>query len=220
MNYYPDIVNFNLDTPSGMALYCAHMDLDPIGGFIEYAQISHDSYLQALGEVMKDADINGEFIVSSKATDEMTIFSNRIVPLEYNAILVMMMSCLEEAFNAWCRFEEAFLRRRDIKIASLKEYTPKKKKSKGIDKACDYLQEYANITGIKQDPNWPYIEAIRTARNMIVHNGGRVKEIDRTKMKKYGIGMREEDFSVYIDYNSLKSMYSSIIEFIDRVFTN
>ena len=52
---------------------------------------------------------------------------------------------------------------------------------------------------------------------MIVHNGGRVKESARTKMNQFNIGMREEDYSLYIDHETIKEMYEEIIGFVDRV---
>ena len=94
----------------------------------------------------------------------------------------------------------------------------RKKSDHGIEKACAYLKEYAHVTEVKQDPNWGYIDAIRTARNMLVHNGGRVVDKYREKMNQYGIGMREEDFCVYIDDETINKMHGAIIEFIDRVF--
>ena len=58
---------------------------------------------------------------------------------------------------------------------------------------------------------------MRTARTMIVHNGGRVKESARTKMNQFNIGMREDDYSLYIDHETIKEMYEEIIGFVDRV---
>lgn len=218
MKNFPDMSQYDIGRPSGMALYCAHMDLEPIGGLIEYTKISQKSYQELFWHVIKNADENDDFKTSSETVDEMVVYSSRIIPLEYNAILLMMMSCLEEGFNTWCRLEEGYQRRKGNPIVSLSDYVPKKKRERGIEKACAYLKEYAQVTGIKQDPNWGYIDAIRTARNMLVHNGGRVAEKYREKMKQYGIGMREEDYSVYIDYQTIKKMHDAIIEFIDRVF--
>lgn len=212
--------DYDTDKPSGMALYCAHMDLDPIGGLIEYTNLTQKSYHDMFGHVIKEADKTDDYYTSSETMDEMIVYSARIIPLEYNAILLMMMSCLEESFNTWCRMEEGFQRRIGNQIISLKDYTPKKKQDRGIEKACAYLKEYASVSGIKQDSNWGYIDAIRTARNMLVHNGGRVVEKYRGQMNQYGIGMREEDFGVYIDYETIKKMHKAIIEFIDRVFVS
>ena len=218
MKYFPDMSKYDIGRPSGMALYCAHMDLDPIGGLIEYTNISQNSYHELFGHVIKRADDVADFKTSSETMDEMVVYSSRIIPLEYNAILLMMMSCLEEGFNTWCRLEEGYLRKNGNFIVSLSDYVPKKKGDHGIEKACAYLKEYAHVTDIKQDHNWGYIDAIRTARNMLVHNGGRVVEKYREKMNQYEIGMREEDYGVYIDYQTIKKMHDAIIEFIDRVF--
>lgn len=218
MKYFPDMSEYDINGPSGMALYCAHMDLDPIGGLIEYTKISQNSYHEVFGNLIKKADEADDYFTSSETMDEMTVYSSRIIPLEYNAILLMMMSCLEESFNTWCRLEEGYWKKNDNPIIPFKDYVPKKKSDHGIEKACAYLKEYAHVTEVKQDPNWGYIDAIRTARNMLVHNGGRVVEKYREKMNQYGIGMREEDFCVYIDYETINKMHGAIIEFIDRVF--
>ena len=82
------------------------------------------------------------------------------------------------------------------------------------------MKEYAHVTGKKQDPNWGYIDAIRIARNMLIHNGGRVLQKYREQMNQYGIGMRDEDFGLYIDYATIKKMHQAIVEFIDRVFVS
>ena len=133
-------------------------------------------------------------------------------------MLVMMMSVLEETFNTWCRCVKINEEKKGNNIPALAKYVPsKQKKARGLDKAIYYLKEFADIDSIKQDRAWGYIDAMRTARNMIVHNGGRVKESARTKMNQFNIGMREEDYSLYIDHETIKEMYEEIIGFVDRV---
>ena len=60
-------------------------------------------------------------------------------------------------------------------------------------------------------------ESIRDARNMVVHNGGRIyKEFD--KYDKFKIGYREEDHQLYLEYNDIVKMYDAILDFMDRTF--
>lgn len=64
---------------------------------------------------------------------------------------------------------------------------------------------------------WEYITVIRDARNMVVHNGGRIyKEFD--KYDKFKIGYREEDHQLYLEYNDIVKMYDAILDFMDRTF--
>ena len=57
----------------------------------------------------------------------------------------------------------------------------------------------------------------RDARNMVVHNGGRIyKEFD--KYDKFKIGYREEDHQLYLEYNDIVKMYDAILDFMDRTF--
>lgn len=61
------------------------------------------------------------------------------------------------------------------------------------------------------------ITVIRDARNMVVHNGGRIyKEFD--KYDKFKIGYREEDHQLYLEYNDIVKMYDAILDFMDRTF--
>lgn len=215
--YFPSGEEYDLTDPSGQARYLAHVDLDPIGGLIDYSDKAEGFYSQYLLDTAKKSNDIGDFITYSKCVDRASILSARIAPLGNYAILLMMMSVVEEAFNTWCRLVEAHKRLQGIEIKQLTEYIPKKKKDHGLDKAIDYLKEYAAIDYIKQDKSWGYIDAIRTARNMIVHNGGRVKESEREKMEHYNIGMREEDYGLYIDHETIENMYTELVGFVDRV---
>ena len=97
-----------------------------------------------------------------------------------------------------------------------KEFRGKRKGE--LEKTFDYLQEYTQIKDIESDEDWEKIRAIRTARNAVVHHGGRVPEKSKELLEKYNIGMREEDNSVYIDEDTMNDIYDTVISFIDRIF--
>ena len=92
------------------------------------------------------------------------------------------------------------------------------KKEKGIERAATYLQKDVGIRGVKNDPKWEYITAIRDARNAVVHNGRRLKKNDLPKYNKFGIKYHEEDNSLYLEYDDILKMYNAILDFIGRVF--
>lgn len=213
MKYYPSAEDFNMHSVDGRALYLAHCDLDPILALIEHTKIALDLTIDHLGEEAETASDNGDMRAESDIIDLMTTFSGQVSSLSYEAILLILISRLEEAMNIWCRM---------IWRSNKELPEPKKGNSKrdsgALEKAVHYLNDYANITSIKEDKAWEEVTAIRDARNMIVHNGGRVKEEKRHKLEKHAIGMRKEDYSVYIDYDALKKMYNTIIMFCDRVF--
>ena len=73
------------------------------------------------------------------------------------------------------------------------------------------------IVGFTSDKQWEYITAIRDARNMVVHNGGRLTN-NFEKFDKFNIGYREEDKQLYLEYNDIVKIYDAIIDFIDRAF--
>lgn len=90
-------------------------------------------------------------------------------------------------------------------------------KGSGLERAAKYLKDVVGIDGFTADKQWEYITVIRDARNMVVHNGGRIyKEFD--KYDKFKIGYREEDHQLYLEYNDIVKMYDAILDFMDRTF--
>lgn len=188
--------------------YLAHCDFDPLNGLKEQTEVSTSATVEYFGGLGRKCNDIGDFRSESDAYETQGIFSARVIPLAYQSILLIMVSLLEEAMNTWCRT----VKLTDNSYPELKDF-----KSWGgvIEKAADYLKQFAYINGIKQDPQWEYITVIRDAKNMVVHNGGRVKEELRSKFNKYSIGMREDDIGICLDYDTL---YNTILVFIDRVF--
>lgn len=79
----------------------------------------------------------------------------------------------------------------------------------------EYYSDLIQLNTLKAQ--WEYITVIRDARNMVVHNGGRIyKEFD--KYDKFKIGYREEDHQLYLEYNDIVKMYDAILDFMDRTF--
>ena len=214
MQYLPSVEDFNLDTCTGKVQYLAHCDLDPIKFFIEQTKITSSATIQMFGENMIECDKKGDFYNSSKCSDLMSIFSARVVPLSYQSILLIMFSLFEEAMKTWCRMLK-------IKNESIENFDSFLKGCRlgELERAIRYIEKYSKIRNIEKDPSWDKIRSIRTARNAIVHNGGRVEENYRKYLDEFNIGMREEDFSVYLDDDTIIDMYNTTIEFLDRIFS-
>ena len=102
-----------------------------------------------------------------------------------------MVSLLEEAVNTLCRIHKEL----GQLTAELKDV-----KGTGLERAAKYLKDVVGISGFKADPSWEYITTIRDCRNMVVHNGGRIKDDLKSKCDKFNIGYREEDSQLYIEY--------------------
>ena len=119
-----------------------------------------------------------------------------------------MVSLLEEAVNTLCRLYHN-INHLDKEVKDIK--------GSGLERAAKYLKDVVGIDGFTADKQWEYITVIRDARNMVVHNGGRIyKEFD--KYDKFKIVYREEDHQLYLEYNDIVKMYDAIIDFMDRTF--
>lgn len=211
MKYFPDGQDYNMHTCEGRSLYAAHCDFDPIQGLIDQTKISTQATIKYFGELGRTCDRNGDWKAGVEAYDVQGIFTARVVPLAYESILLIMVSKLEEAMNTWCRAVS-------ISNSQFQDYKDFNSRERGLEKAVDYLKKIAGIDGIKQDPHWEKVTVTSDARNMVIHNGGRVKEELRKKFDRFEIGMREEDYSLYLDYDAIQEMYHTIIDFMDSVF--
>jgi len=87
-----------------------------------------------------------------------------------------------------------------------------------LERAAKYLKDVVGISGFKADQSWEYITTIRDCRNMVVHNGGRIKDDLKPKCDKFNIGYREEDSQLYIEYADVMKFYEAILDFMDRAF--
>ena len=123
-------------------------------------------------------------------------------------LLLTMVSLLEESVNTLCRLYHD-LNHLDKELKDIK--------GNGLERAAKYLKEVAGIVGFTSDKQWEYITAIRDARNMVVHNGGRIYK-DFDKYDKFQIGYREEDHQLYLEYGDIIKMYEAILDFMDRAF--
>jgi len=211
MDYITDIGRYDVSSIPGKSLYLAHMEIDPIEGLIGHMRMSLEAMNQVYSENIYKAIENGDFKKQESFISEQAAFTSKIIPAAYEAILVILVSRLEESLNTWCRLEA-------ISNNQIPQFEVFRSTERGIDKSASYLKEYTRIN-IKTDKGWEYITAIRDSRNAIVHNGGRVKDKDVVKLKKYKIGVRDVDNSVYIDLDTINNMYAAVIEFIDRAFS-
>ncbi len=206
---FPDMNYYDMEKPGDMALYLAHCDFYPFRSVIENNKIALDAIAEGYREIVKEATKTNDFETECWAMTSGTLHSCRVDLLTQYSLLLTMVSLLEEAVNTLCRLYHSI-----YKI----EKELKDIKGKGLERATDYIKKEVKIEGFKSD-KWEHITAIRDARNMIVHNGGRiVKEEDFKKFDKFSIGYRDEDKQIYLEYTDIIKMYDVIMEFMNESF--
>lgn len=136
------------------------------------------------------------------------LYLERAMPLSYYSLVLVMVSLLEEAFNTLCH---------SYYIINRFQIKQKDMTGKGLERSINYLEKVVNVRGIKADQNWEYVKTIIEARNMIVHNGGRVIGKKDT-YEKFGFYLYEEDGRLGFEYEDIIRMYEAILEFIERIF--
>lgn len=205
---FPDIGNYDLKKPGEMALYHAHSDLLPFKSVIDTTKVSLEAISGYYHSTSNKARELGDYITEEWAMTSGMLYSARVIPLSYYSLVLVMVSLLEEAFNTLCRAYHI-----------MKEYEIEQKDmaGQGLERAITYLDKVAGVKGIKADPKWEYVKTIRDARNMIVHNGGRVTG-KTNAYEKFGFYLHEEDKRLGFEYDDIIRMYEAILEFINRVF--
>ena len=135
-----------------------------------------------------------------------TLHSCRVDLLTQYSLLLTMVSLLEEAVNTLCRLYHN-INHLDKEVKDIK--------GSGLERAAKYLKDVVGIDGFTADKQWEYITVIRDARNMVVHNGGRIyKEFD--KYDKFKIVYREEDHQLIWNITtSLRCMMLFLILWIE-----
>lgn len=209
---FPDMGEYQMNKAGDMALYLAHCDLYPFRSVISNSELISDLSGETYREMAIDAGNKGDVETEQYLMMSQTLQVCRVNLLTCHSLVLILMSILEESFNTLCRL---YYKLNHFEF-ELKEY--RKKSKTGINKAIDYLEEYAKITGFKQDAQWEYIRTIRDVRNMIVHNGGRIKREKLSDFQKYGIDGRDEDLQIYLEYQDVVKMYEAVLDYIGRVF--
>ena len=205
---FPDMNFYNMSNPGEMALYLAHCDFYPFQSVLRNNQLALDALSQGYIETLQKAQANDDFYTESFAMTSGTLHNSRVSLLTYYSLVLTMVSILEESVNTLCRVYYNMLTL-DKQLSETK--------GRGLERAAEYLKKEVGIEEFTSDPQWEYITTIRDARNMIVHNGGRViKDFD--KFDKFKIGYREEDHQLYFEYSDIEKMYNAILEYIDRAF--
>lgn len=206
---FPDMAYYEMSKPGEMALYLAHSDFYPFKSVIENNKIATGLVSEAYYNMANEARKNEDFQTESWAMTSGMLQSCRVEILTQYSLLLTMISLLEEAVNTLCRlYKNTLSLEKDLKDI----------KGAGLERAADYLKKEAKVKGFKDDPKWEYITTIRDCRNMVVHNGGRIKEDLRPKCDKFNIGYREEDYQLYIEYEDIEKFYDAILDFMDRAF--
>jgi hypothetical protein len=206
----PDMSKYDINNAYGIALYYAHSDFYAIRGLIETTKVSIKTMQEKYKMDIIMADDFGDLYTSSKAASSQVIYSCRVIPMAYTSILLMMVTSLEEAFNCLCR---SYWLKKHYSV----DYTDLH--GQGIERAITYLEKVVGIKGIKQDSNWNFVKTVRDARNVIVHNDGRIKNEEKSKYQKYDFYIRDEDNKLLFDFDKLIEIYNVILEFIDTIFT-
>ena len=206
---FPDIGLYSMDIPGGMALYLAHCDFYPFRSVVENNKIANGAIFDTYYEINCKARELGDFAAEEMALRNMSLHVSRVESLTYYSLLLTMVSLLEEAVNTLCRVY-FYTYKLDKELEDIK--------GSGLERAAKYLKNVVKVDGFTSDSQWEYITTIRDARNMVVHNGGRLKKKDLKKYDKFGIGYHEEDKKLSLEYSDIVKMYEAIIEFMGRAF--
>lgn len=206
---FPTMDNYDIHKPGDMALYLAHCDLYPFKSMIEKNKMAIDLVKEAYKRVAGEARKQDDFRTESWAMTSGTLQSCRVDILTQYSLLLTMVSLLEEAVNTLCRLHKE-IGQLDKELKDIR--------GAGLERAAKYLKDVVGISGGKSDPSWEYIAIIRDCRNMVVHNGGRIKDKLKPKCDKFNIGYREEDVQLYIEYTDVMKFYEAILDFMDRAF--
>lgn len=180
---FPDMEHYDMGKTSEVALYLAHCDFFPFRSVIENNKIALDVINESYRQMAAEAREKDDFVSEQWAMTSGTLHSCRV------ELLLTMVSLLEESVNTLCRLYHD-LNHLDKELKDIK--------GNGLERAAKYLKEVAGIVGFTSDKQWEYITAIRDARNMVVHNGGRIYK-DFDKYDKFQIGYREEDHQLYLE---------------------
>ena len=205
---FPDMEYYDMSKASDMALYLAHCDFYPFRSVIENNKIAIEVIDKSYRKMAIDARAKNDFVTEQWAMTSGTLHSCRVDLLTQYSLLLTMVSLLEEAVNTLCR---AYYNMNTLD----KELTDIK--GRGLERAAKYLKDVVGIVGFTSDAQWEYITAIRDARNMVMHNGGRINK-DFEKYDKFDIGYREEDHQLYLEYSDIIKMYDAMLDFRDRAF--
>lgn len=205
---FPDMKYYNMSKAGDMALSLAHCDFYPFRSVIENNKIALDAIAESYRDIAQQARQNDDFVTESWAMTSGSLHSCRVDLLTQYSLLLTMVSLLEESVNTLCRIyhdtEHLTKELKDIK-------------GSGLERAAKYLKNEVNIKGFYENKNWEYITTIRDARNMVVHNGGRLTK-GFEKFDKFGIGYREEDKQLYLEYQDIVKMYDAIMDFMEDSF--
>lgn len=205
---FPDMSYYDMHKPGEMALYMAHCDLYPFKSVIENNKIALEVIGKSYHEMSQEAREHNDFLTEQWAMTSGLLHSSRVYLYTQYTLLLTMVSLLEESVNTLCRvYKNTLSLSKDLKDI----------KGSGLERAAKYLKTEVHIQNFTNDQEWEYITAIRDARNMVVHNGGRlVRDFD--KFDKFQIGYREEDKQLYLECQDIETMYEAIMGFIDRAF--
>lgn len=205
---FPAMEYYDMGKAGEMALYLAHCDFYPFRSVIENNKLALDAIAESYRNIAKEALQNNDFVTESWAMASGSLHSCRVDLLTQYSLLLTMVSLLEESVNTLCRIYHD-TRQLDKELKDIK--------GSGLERAVKYLKEEVKIKDFTNNKNWEYITTIRDARNMVVHNGGRLVK-DFNKFDKFNIGYREEDKQLYLEYQDIVKMYDAIMDFMNDSF--
>ena len=195
--------------PEILAALCPGIKAEEFKSVIDNNKMAIDLVTKAYKDMAQEAREKDDFRTESWAMTSGTLQACRVDILTQYSLLLTMVSLLEEAVNTLCRIHK-----------DLGQLTTELKdvKGAGLERAAKYLKDVVGISGFKADQSWEYITTIRDCRNMVVHNGGRIKDDLKPKCDKFNMGYREEDSQLYIEYADVMKFYEAILDFMDRAF--
>lgn len=210
---FPDMSKYQMNKIGEMALYLAHCDLYPFRSVISNSELISNLSVETYREMAVDAGNKGDIVAEEYLMMSQSLQVGRVDSLTCYSLVLVLVSLLEESFNTLCRL---YYNINHFEV-ELKLY---KSRNTGLDQAIEYLEKYAKVSGFKEDKQWEYIKTIREVRNMIVHNGGRLKRDKLSNFQKFEIEYRDEDLQVYLGYQDVVKMYDAVLDYIGRVFKN
>lgn len=206
---FPDMANYDIKKPGEMALYHAHCDFMPFRSVIETTQVSLSAMREYYHEHTEKAREVGDYVTEEWAMTSGMLYTARAIPLSYYSLVLVMVSLLEEAFNTLCR---AYC------IINKYQIVQKDMAGQGLERAVNYLEKVASVRGIKSDTQWEYVKTIRDARNMVVHNGGRVTGKKMRTKSSVSICMKKIvglTLNMMILFACMKQLWSLLIGFLE-----
>lgn len=123
--------------------------------------------------------------IDDSTWDLDNIFKEYFPSLLRSSGIVTLYTFLEDQLNRLCSIYEIHLEL-GVRCKDLR--------GSGIIRSVSYLEKIIGINVNKNTQQWSEITRIQILRNIIVHTGGRISDIDERKKQKIQIYLRDNEF--------------------------